>query len=200
MVKNIIYDMLLASYGFNEDNINLVIPFEDKEQLSSQETRFEIMMHNLQKKSKYNALSDLIQKYKLDKPKYIIEMVHGMITLLDEEINYAFKKEVKSLSFNDKLWVIVQRVYQGYKGFGVIDDIRDMNIDGVSGGVSGVPASSVYFGEDGDIYTEQMSIINIPKDYDSVWIFYKGKSIHLSFLSFGSELELKRVANNIYKY
>src|SRR5690606_21699397 len=69
-----------------------------------------------------------------------------------------------------------------------------------SGGVSGLPASSVYFGEDGDIYTEQMSKVSIPKDYDSVWVFYKGKSIHLSFLSFGSELELKRVCQNIYKF
>ena len=33
-----------------------------------------------------------------------------------------------------------------------------------------------------------------------MWIFYKGKSIHLSFLSYGSELELKRIVNNIYKY
>lgn len=30
--------------------------------------------------------------------------------------------------------------------------------------------------------------------------FYKGKTIHLSFLSFGSERELKRVCQNIYKY
>src|SRR5690606_27189071 len=40
----------------------------------------------------------------------------------------------------------------------------------------------------------------VPNSYDSVWIFYKGKSIHLSFLSFGSEQELKRVCLNIYKY
>lgn len=32
------------------------------------------------------------------------------------------------------------------------------------------------------------------------WLFYKGKSIHLSFLSFGSEQELRRVCQNVYKY
>lgn len=40
----------------------------------------------------------------------------------------------------------------------------------------------------------------VPRAHDSVWVFYEGKSIHLSFLSFGSELELRRVCQNIYKH
>ena len=32
--------------------------------------------------------------------------------------------------------ILTQRIYQHYKGFSSIDEIRDMNIDGVSGGVS----------------------------------------------------------------
>lgn len=199
-VKTFIYDLLRETYGFNDQNINYVLHFEEPLRLSSQD-KFEILIHVLKKKHKFNAIDYLFKKYKLDDLKTVTEGEDSPSYIITpDEIDQVFRKEVKALSFEDKLWIIVQRVYQQYKGFGVIDEIRDMNIDGVSGGVSGLPASSVYFGEDGDIYTEQMSKVSIPKDYDSVWVFYKGKSIHLSFLSFGSELELKRVCQNIYKF
>nr|WP_246208548.1 ATPase, T2SS/T4P/T4SS family [Anaerotalea alkaliphila] len=38
------------------------------------------------------------------------------------------------------------------------------------------------------------------RSVDSVWIFYKGKPIHLSFLSFGTQSELRRICQNIYRY
>ena len=75
-----------------------------------------------------------------------------------------------------------------------------MNIDGVSGGVSGIPPSFLDQVVGMEDYLEQMNEKKIPMSYDSVWIFYKGKSTYLSFLSFGSESELKRVCQNIYKY
>lgn len=40
----------------------------------------------------------------------------------------------------------------------------------------------------------------MPRACDSIWIFFQGKSIRLAFLSFGTESELKRVCQNIYKY
>ena len=104
------------------------------------------------------------------------------------------------LDFDDKLEIVVQRIYQGYKGFSVIDDIRDQNIDGVSGGVSGIPPSFLDQVGDMEDYLDQTGKLNIPMSYDSIWIFYKGKSMYLSFLSFGSEAELRRVCQNIYKF
>ena len=76
-----------------------------------------------------------------------------------------------------------------------------MNIDGVSGGVSGLPESflSQVAQTDGD-YLEQMEEHKVPRACDSIWIFFQGKSIRLAFLSFGTEAELKRVCQNIYKY
>ena len=40
----------------------------------------------------------------------------------------------------------------------------------------------------------------VPRACDSIWIMFSGKSIRLEFLSFGTESELKRVCQNIYKY
>ena len=76
-----------------------------------------------------------------------------------------------------------------------------MNIDGVSGGVSGLPESflSQVAQTDGD-YLDQIAEHKVPRACDSIWIFFQGKSIRLAFLSFGTEAELKRVCQNIYKY
>jgi pilus assembly protein CpaF len=76
-----------------------------------------------------------------------------------------------------------------------------MNIDGVSGGVSGLPESflSQVAQTDND-YLRQAMEAKIPRACDSIWIFFQGKSIRLAFLSFGTESELKRVCQNIYKY
>lgn len=52
---------------------------------------------------------------------------------------------------------------------------------------------------DGD-YLEQLIEHKVPRACDSIWIFFQGKSIRLSFLSFERESELKRVCQNIYKY
>ena len=76
-----------------------------------------------------------------------------------------------------------------------------MDIDGVSGGVSGLPESflSQVAQADGD-YLEQVIEHKVPRACDSIWIFFHGVSIRLAFLSFGTEAELKRVCQNIYKY
>ena len=68
-------------------------------------------------------------------------------------------------------------------------------------GVSGLPESflSQVAQTDGD-YLEQISEHKVPRACDSIWIFFQGKSIRLAFLSFGTEAELKRVCQNIYKY
>ena len=96
----------------------------------------------------------------------------------------------------------MQRIYQHYKGYSAIDEVRDMNIDGVSGGVSGLPESflSQVAQTDGGDYLNQIAEHKVPRACDSIWIFFQGKSIRLAFLSFGTESELKRVCQNIYKY
>lgn len=198
-LKQFISDLLERNYGFDDDNINRLIPFEDEDQLTQQD-KFDILLHLFKKKHGFQALSKLIDKYKLDDPKKVIE--DGTVdsyVITGEEIDSIYVKEARGgLEFDDKLAIVVQRVYQHYKGFGVIDEIRDMSIDGVSGGVSGVPTHM-------QIVEDEMSLLQGMKQYKypghkSVWIFFRGKSIHLSFLSFETDLELKRVCQNIYKY
>ena len=200
-VKTLMFDLLKNNYGVNGINVNYAIPFDNFESLTSQE-QFDILLHFYKKEYKAEALTQIITKYNLDVPKYEFDPEVSSYVITAEEIADIFNKEITEdmITFDDKLEIVVQRVYQGYKGYSVVDDIRDMNIDGVSGGVSGIPPSFLDQVTGMDDYLEQMNGRKMPMSYDSVWIFYKGKATYLSFLSFGSEAELKRVCQNIYKY
>lgn len=200
-VKTLMFDLLRNQFKVTDRNINYAISFDNIDKLSVQD-KFDILLHNYKKKYKSNALSQIISKYKLDEPKFEYDPSVPSYVITEKEINDIFDEEqaMTFVDFEDKLEIVVQRIYQGYKGFSVIDDIRDQNIDGVSGGVSGIPPSFLDQVGDMDDYLDQTGKLNIPMSYDSIWIFYKGKSMYMSFLSFGSEAELRRVCQNIYKY
>ena len=200
-VKELIYDLLAKEYGVNEANISKAIPFDIPSLLTAQD-KFDILIYMYKKDFGYEALTEIIKKYNLAELKYIEGETKPSYVITAQEIEYIFEKENLQLSFSDKLSIVVQRIYQYYKGYSSIDEIRDMNIDGVSGGVSGLPESflsQVAQTSDSD-YLAQVSEHKVPRACDSIWIFFQGKSIRLGFLSFGTESELKRVCQNIYKY
>ena len=199
-VKELIYDILSKEYGVNETNVSSAIPFDTPSLLTSQD-KFDILIYVYKGQFAYEALTELIKKYNLASLKYIAGETKPSYVITAEEIADIYEKEQIVLSFSDKLNVVVQRIYQHYKGYSSIDEIRDMNIDGVSGGVSGLPESflSQVAQTDGD-YLVQVAEHKVPRACDSIWIFFQGKSIRLAFLSFNTEAELKRVCQNIYKY
>ena len=199
-VKELIYDLLVQEYGVDETNISKAIPFDVPSLLTAQD-KFDILIYVFKKEFGYEALSEMIKKYNLDVLKYVEGEAKPSYVITEQEIDDIFEKENITLSFSDKLSIVVQRIYQHYKGYSAIDEIRDMNIDGVSGGVSGLPESflSQVAQTDGD-YLSQIAEHKVPRACDSIWIMFRGKSIRLAFLSFGTEAELKRVCQNIYKY
>ena len=199
-VKELIYDLLSKEYGVSEINISKSIPFDIPSMLTPQD-KFDILLYIYQKEYGYEALTEIIKKYNLAALKYVQGETKPCYVITEEEIEDIYEKENIVLGFSDKLNVVVQRIYQKYKGYSSIDEIRDMNIDGVSGGVSGLPESflSQVAQTDSD-YINQVQEHKVQRACDSIWIFFQGKSIRLAFLSFGTEAELKRVCQNIYKY
>ena len=199
-VKELIYDLLVKEYGVDETNISKAIPFDVPSLLTAQD-KFDILIYTYKKEFGYEALTQMIKKYNLAVLKYVAGDAKPSYVITSDEISNIFEEEKILLTFSDKLNVIVQRIYQHYKGYSSIDEVRDMNIDGVSGGVSGLPESflSQVAQTDGD-YLGQVMEHKVPRACDSIWIFFQGKSIRLEFLSFGTESELKRVCQNIYKY
>ena len=199
-VKEIIFDLLSQEYGVDETNISKSIPFDIPSLLTPQD-KFDILIHLYKKEFGYEAMTELIKKYNLATLKYIEGETKPSYVITSQEIEAIYEHENVVLTFQDKLEILVQRIYQKYKGYSAIDEVRDMNIDGVSGGVSGLPESfiSQVAQTDAD-YVTQVTEHKVPRACDSIWIFFQGKSIRLEFLSFETEAELKRVCQNIYKY
>ncbi|GGF94345.1 ATPase, T2SS/T4P/T4SS family [Paenibacillus aceti] len=206
-VQAYIRDLLIDGYKLTEDRMERIIPFQQPVRLTCQD-RFEIVFYLYRQRYGDEALSALIEDYELDEPKPSTDEEGSyMYEISGEDIDYCFGREYRQLSFEEKLDIIVQRVYQSYKGFSVIDSIMEQRIDGVSGGVSGISASAQLDNSPSDYSYMNGIEANVDEDgrdfsqvWESVWIFYKGKSIRLPFLSFGSEFELKRICQNIYKY
>ena len=200
-VKELIFDLLSTEYGVDEANISKAIPFDIPSLLTAQD-KFDILIYAYKKDFGYEALTELIKKYNLANLKYVDGESKPSYVITGQEIEDIYEKENINLTFQDKLSIVVQRIYQHYKGYSSIDEVRDMNIDGVSGGVSGLPESflSQVAQTAGGDYLNQVAEHKVPRACDSIWIFFQGKSIRLAFLSFGTEAELKRVCQNIYKY
>ena len=116
-VKELIFDLLSREYGVDETNISKAIPFDIPSLLTPQD-KFDIIIYMYKKDFGYEALGQqLIKKYDLAKLKYTAGESKPSYVITSDEINDIFQKENYTLSFEDELMVVVQRIYQQYKGY-----------------------------------------------------------------------------------
>lgn len=194
-MKSWISDLITQKYGLNEDNINFAINFD----FPSVYDKFHILLYEYFKDYRYNALRKFIRLNKLDQ----LKEVNGelMYAITDEDIEDIFEKEIKDtrkIKFSKKLDILVQRVYENTQGLSVIDEIRDMNSDGISIGVSGIPIDFISKINDMNIKNNEHK--EYPMSYDSVWLYFSGKEISLNFMGFGNQRNLERVCRKIYRF
>ena len=183
--------------GVNENTIDEIIPFEKPDELKNQD-KFEIVLYiayNLLldakgRPCKENGFAKIIKDYNvLDRVNVNGEMMYDFTPEKLDEIYHDIINQVE-LSYNDKLEILSQRIFELYKGFGAADLLFDTAIDEVEAGVSGISK---------DGYDIQNSR-NLTYTYQSIWVIVRGIKLRMSCLSFGSQEELVRVVNNIYKF
>lgn len=198
-VIDYIKDMLQRELGITLDTITNVIPFDNQGRLTSQD-KFEILLYIYKKKYNFDALDRLLIENSLDKPRGEGADIHYEVTVSD--INEVYQKHlavVEKLDFYDKLTLVAQRCYQITFALGAIDEIRDMNIDGINCGTSGIPVSFYSFGEDNpafDVTDEELPLMS----YNGIWIMFHGHLMQLSCIGFGTQRELVRVSKLVYKF
>ena len=110
--------------------------------------------------------------------KYFDDMIkkHNKRIIDEKMLNRSFARMgCSNVSFPEKMEILCQKIYENYKGNGIIDSLLPLIIDGLSGGVSR---------DNGNF---------------NAWIMYKGNSVGLSFLKFKGETELKRICRNLCK-
>ena len=171
-IKGIIEEIITNHLKYTEKDYSRIILFGKKDRLSPRD-KFDILLYHYKKEIGDKALERIVEKTKVLEENVYLTGCH----IKREDIDTLYDKESPYMGAKDKKEVVIQRIYSMYRGLGVIDDIRDMKIDGVSGGVSGKD-----------------------EGWGGVWIFYKGINIQLDFLSFDNEAELERVCMNIYRY
>lgn len=175
-------------YKVTPDNID---KFLDVSECSMNvDLAYRLIMGKYKKQYGLKALAKLIDTHKLNELR-IDEYDERKYFISKEDIVRIYEIEQPEAAYEDTLNILVQLIYEQYKGLGVIDELLDMDlIDEVSYGVSGNPSDMVTRNQDTDI----------PKAYDSIVVTYKGDPIHIRCLSFGSWSELERVNKITVKY
>jgi len=178
-----------------EDRIDEIIPFHDMVKLSPMD-QFEIMMYLMKREGSRKPLKDLCKITGLGALKQDDNGYYYDVS--EQDIRDAYEILKKPLSYDDKLNVLSQRVYQMTYGLSIVDMLimDDESVDGVSGGISGITSDNYSYQED-SIYSGDYTK---PNSYESVWIILEGKPIHMKFLSFGSNTEIIRICKNLAEY
>lgn len=163
---------LIQKYGeVNEHNIYSIIPFHKPKDLTYRE-KLLILLELRENEDGKNALSTLIEEYHWNQPKY--DSKDSIYEIDGKDLEQAFYQEYREMEYEEKLSVVVQRIYETYLGCGAADRLLDMKLDGVSAGVS--------------------------NDTKSLWIFFHGTTIHMPCIQFESEQELIRTCRILYRY
>ena len=167
-----------------------ILPAYSPEKLSATQ-KFRILLYRYMKRYGKDGFLNLCEKWEL--PGEVIREDGAYYEVTAEDIHRIYEKEHVILSSQEVLEVICDTVYEGF-GHGVIDRLRDCRLEGVSGGVSGLPEQFFrYEAETGGEYIGNHA-------YDSVFVMLNGSTVRLSFLSFCSERELRRVIKSLLRF
>jgi len=152
---------------------------------------WEILLERLTPTHKKDTVAYLVHKYNWGKVRYDIE--DGTVpsyAVTTKDLHEAYKSEmIDALSFAEELSVAATLLYVRWKGMGVVDTLRTMNINGFNIGTSGSILDS-----NG---SEEAQDWKAPR---SVWLYFEGKFMHLRFLTFDDEAEMRRVVQLICRY
>ncbi len=188
-IRDFMKELMVVRLKISEEQLDAIFPFGNPYKLSSRE-QFSILIYHFERKYGEDAFQNLMEQYQLATPRYD-ENEERYYEISETDIKEIYQEEgMIPLSYVDKVNIIAQRIYEDTKGNGPIDELFYLALDGISGGVSGnaLSENDFIFGE-GQTYS-----------YQSIWIFYQGKSIYLSFLHFTSQKEFIRICKNIYRY
>lgn len=186
---------LTGPLGISEKVIDSIIPFNDSSILTPTD-KFEILMYLQKRNGSHEMFKEICKAVELDRLKHDEQGYYYDITA--EDIAGAYDKLAFPLSFDDKLNILTQRIYQETYGLSVVDlmIMEDDSLDSVSGGISGINTDNFRYNED-DAFTGEFKR---PRTYESVWVIYGGKPIHLKFMSFKSNAEIIRICKNLSEH
>ena len=180
----------VAALALSVHERETLLPVSNSERLSAVQ-QFRILLYRYMKQYGKDGFLKLCEKGGF--PKEIVREDGCYYEITEKEIRQLYTDEKIVLSNQEITELICDAIYEGF-GHGIIDRLRDCRLEGISGGVAGIPEQFFrYEQERGRTYTERYS-------HDSVFVMLNGNTIRLSFLSFGSEQELRRVIKSLLRF
>jgi pilus assembly protein CpaF len=184
IVIDLIYNVVTKNLPTAEDILSVV---EFNSEFLDPHIKFEILMYKYKREHGRKALAVFMDNYSLAEARYVIEdKTRSSYVITTEDIYEIFENEAPQLDYVDMAKILSVLIFQKYKGFGCIDTIREMDINGVNIGASG------------SILTHLRAQKHVA--HTSIWIYYKGKYIHFRFLNMGSEEETRRIVQLVCRY
>lgn len=179
-------DSFPPRYGITHENIDQVVDW--KSPSLDPYLKFLAVLLHYKETYRHDAIGYIIEKHGWNKIRKLNDDESGFfVEKADVDQMWAF--ENLDMTYDKKLDVITQVVYEESRGNSCIDELTYQNVGDISVGVSGVP-NTVFTGE----------VMDVPAAYDGAWVRYKGASIHFRFLSFHSYENLKRVCKQGVQY
>lgn len=156
----------------------------------SDHTKFEILMYRYKQEFGKDALSKWVDKNNYARERSVDNSTRDFMYFISiDDLHRSYYEEDIHLNDDEKTDILAVLVYQLYKGFGIVDTLREMNINGFNMGTSGSILSNINKQKEG-----------IMKANNAVWLYYQGKYIHLRFMNYGTEEELKRIIQLLVRY
>lgn len=189
--------------GYVEEKVSMDVIEQvlgiDNDSEPSAHVMFEIIMYRYKKKYSRDALKKWIIMNNLHLPREAAGIIKPgdkdhYITYSDLEESYYKEKII--LSDDEKIDILTVLLYQRFKGFGIVDTIAEMNINGFNIGVSGSIMDSLNAGTQAN--HENGNIIS--GSSNALWLYFGGNYIHMQFLDFGSEDEVRRIIQLLIRY
>lgn len=175
----------------NEQDCCEVVDFSDLLYLEPN-IQWEVLIYLVKKKDRQSPMGYINSKYHLSeereiKNEFYPDQVHKRCLFDYQMLTEVLEKEIDhALTYPEMLDILTILVYQKRFGFGVVDTLRGLDVDGFNFGTSG----SVRYVIEGRF--------DIPyRTTNSIWVQLNAKWIHFSFLDFYKEEEMKRVVNQL---
>jgi len=191
--KALVIDLIRGFVDENVKDINVDKMLGlDEESEPSDHVMFEILMYRYKKRYGKGAIAQWIDNNTFDRERISPDStrVHDKAYFITcEDLQQSYLDENIELTMDEKRDVLSVLVYQLYKGFGILDTLREMDINGFNVGTSGSILAAV---------NNARNMQN--RANNSVWLYFRGKYIHLKFMNFGSEDELRRIIQLMIRY
>ncbi|WP_430885195.1 hypothetical protein [Fusibacter sp. JL216-2] len=169
------YTHLKDDFVITPDNIEEFIKFHPKS--LSTEMKFRILLEHFKKSHYEDALVHMLYTFDWMKPR--ADKAGEKSYFIDkEDIDRAFKTTRVKISYEMKLEILIQLIYEQTFGNRKIDELLyQRTLEGVSVGSYGLPEG---------IWSKRLKDVQLPKASDAVSITHMNISIRLEFLSLGS--------------